>query len=154
MMAMDRVTIVQAEQKHIDLVAPLFDAYRIFYDQTTNMEGARTYLFKRMSNLESVIFLALRNDPLQPLGFTQLYPSFASISLGRIWILYDLYVAPEARRQGIGRKLMERARQFALASGALGLELTTARDNTSAQALYESLGYIRDEEFYYYELSL
>ena len=107
-----------------------------------------------MGNLESVIFLALRNDLQQPLGFTQLYPSFTSVSLGRIWILYDLYVTPEVRRQGIGRRLMVRAHQFARASGALGLELSTARDNKSAQALYESLGYVRDKEFYYYELAL
>ena len=154
MMAMDTVTIVQAEQKHIDLVAPLFDAYRIFYEQPSDLDGAIKYLLKRMSNQESQIFLALRNDPPQPLGFTQLYPSFGSVALGRIWILYDLYVSPEARRQGIGRQLMSHAHQFARDSGALRLELSTARDNKTAQGLYESLGYVRDEEFYHYELSL
>ena len=154
MMDQEEVSIVQGEHGHIDLIAPLFDAYRVFYDQPTDIEGARRYLLKRMGNLESVIFLALRNDLQQPLGFTQLYPSFTSVRLGRIWILYDLYVTPAVRRQGIGRRLMVRAHQFARASGALGLELSTARDNKSAQALYESLGYVRDKEFYYYELVL
>ena len=49
---------------------------------------------------------------------------------------------------------MERARQFGRASGAQRLELSTAEDNRPAQALYESLGYVRDEEFYFYELEL
>lgn len=151
---MNEVSIIHAELTHIDLLAPLFDAYRVFYEQSSDLVSARNYLLARMSNLESVIFLAVRNDPLQPIGFTQLYPSFASISLGRIWILYDLYVIPEQRRRGIGRRLMDRAHQFAIASGALGLVLTTARDNKVAQSLYESLGYIRDEEFYYYELEI
>lgn len=154
MMDTGKVSIVQAEQTHIDLLAPLFDAYRVFYDQPSDKEAASKYLSKRLNNQESVIFLALRNDPLQPLGFTQLYPSFGSVALGRIWILYDLYVTPEGRRQGIGRQLMSRAKQFALASGAQRLELSTARDNTAAQALYESLGYVRDEDFYHYELTL
>jgi ribosomal protein S18 acetylase RimI-like enzyme len=148
------VFIVQGEHEHIDLLAPLFDAYRVFYEQPSDIEGASKYLSKRMSNQESVIFLALRTGQQQALGFTQLYPSFTSVRLGRIWILYDLYVNPEVRRQGIGRRLMVRAQQFALASGALGLELSTARDNKAAQALYESLGYVRDEDFYYYELAL
>ena len=152
MIDQEEISVIRAESAHIDFLAPLFDAYRGFYNQPTDIKGARKYLLKRMNNQESAIFLALRNDPLQPLGFTQLYPSFTSVGLGRIWILYDLYVIPEVRRQGIGWRLMVRAHQFALASGALGLELSTARDNKAAQALYESLGYVRDKEFYHYEL--
>jgi len=147
-------SIVQAGQEHLDLLAQLFDAYRVFYEQPADMEGARTYLLERIDNQDSVIFLALGEDPQAGLGFTQLYPSFTSVSMRRLWILYDLFVAPDARRRGIGRALMEQARDFAQTTSADRLELSTARDNYQAQALYESLGYVRDGEFYFYELTL
>jgi ribosomal protein S18 acetylase RimI-like enzyme len=147
-----QVTIVRADLEHLEVLAPLFDAYRVFYEQEPDLQGAAAYLQRRLSNLDSVIFLALDGD--LGLGFCQLYPSFSSLGMRRIWILYDLYVVPEARRSGIGRALMERAREFGQVSGASRLELSTARDNRGAQALYESLGYARDEEFYYYELAL
>lgn len=145
-------TIIRADLEHLDLLAPLFDAYRVFYERPSDLAAARTFLWERLRNLESVIFLALEGE--RALGFTQLYPSFSSVSLGRLWILYDLYVVPEARQRGIGRALMERARTFALDSGATALLLDTAVDNLAAQALYESLGYVRDTKFYHYELPL
>ena len=145
-------TIIRADLEHLQILAPLFDAYRVFYEQASDLAGAQEYLQQRLSNLDSVIFLAL--DGRRGLGFCQLYPSFTSVRMRRIWILYDLFVIRDARRQGIGRALMERVRKFGQASGAQRLELATARDNWPAQALYESLGYVRDEEFYFYELLL
>lgn len=153
-MSQEAYSIVQAGLEHLDLVTPLFDAYRVFYDQASDTTRARNFLEERASGQESVIFLALRNETQLPLGFTQLYPSFASIGLGRIWILYDLFVSPEERRKGVGRRLMAHAHQFARTTGASRLELTTAQDNRAAQALYESMGYVRDDEFYHYELAL
>lgn len=145
-------TLVRADLEHLEILTPLFDAYRVFYEQPTDLTGARDYLRERLGYLESAIFLALSDQ--QGLGFTQMYPSFTSIYLERIWILYDLYVVPEARGWGIGRALMERTQRFARESGAKRVELSTARDNRPAQALYESLGYQRDEAFYFYELPL
>jgi ribosomal protein S18 acetylase RimI-like enzyme len=151
----DDFTIIRADIEHLDILAPLFDAYRVFYQQPSNLEAARFFLWQRISNLESVIFLAQDKVPEQTgLGFTQLYPSFTSIGMARIWILYDLYVIPEARQKSIGRALMDRAHIFAQATGSASIELSTAIDNKPAQKLYESLGYVRDEEFYFYELPL
>lgn len=144
--------IEKAEPAQLDMLAPLFDAYRVFYEQPSDLAGAWNYLQARLSDRQSVVFLARHKD--KGLGFTQLYPSFTSIRMRRLWILYDLYVIPEARRQGLGRALLEKARLFARESGAHRLELSTAKDNLSAQALYESLGYVRDEDFYFYELLL
>lgn len=146
------IALIRADLEHLDRLAPLFDAYRVFYEQPSDPAAARAYLWERLRNLESVIFLALERD--QALGFTQLYPSFSSVSLEPVWIVYDLYVVPQARRQGVGRALMERARTFARESGAKALLLETAVDNLAAQALYESLGYVRDTGFYHYELPL
>jgi ribosomal protein S18 acetylase RimI-like enzyme len=148
----DTLKIVRAEHEHLEQIAPLFDAYRVFYEQSSDLEAARAYLQARLSNLESVIFLALAGGT--PAGFTQLHPSFSSVSLQRTWILYDLFVHPEARQRGVGRALMKRAHAFARATGAKTVELSTAVDNHKAQALYESMGYVRDEQFYYYQLLL
>ena len=152
---MDNVSsarIVRAGEEHLDDLARLFDAYRQFYEQPPDLPGAWTFLNERLANDDSVIFLALRDGV--GVGFTQLYPSFTSVRMGPLWILYDLFVTPGARRQGIGRALLEHARRFGLESGAVRLELSTAIDNEPAQALYESLGWVRDTEFYSYELAL
>ncbi len=148
------INIIKANLEHLDLVAPLFDAYRVFYKQPPDLAGARAYIRARLENEESIIYLAVaeEGDGLAGLGFTQLYPSFSSISLKRLWILYDLFVATRSRRQGVAKALMERARQLARATGAGEIMLDTAKDNTPAQALYEALGYERDEEFYTYYL--
>lgn len=152
MSSVSSVTIVRAGEEHLDDLARLFDAYRQFYEQAPDLEGARAYLGERLANDDSVVFLALREG--EALGFTQLYPSFGSVQMGPLWILYDLYVIPEARRQGVGRALLERARRFGTETGAVRLELSTAIDNGPAQALYESLGWVRDTEFTFYELEL
>ena len=49
---------------------------------------------------------------------------------------------------------METAREFCEGTGASRIDLSTAVTNTTAQALYESLGYQRDDEFYGYSLEL
>lgn len=144
----------EAGPADVDLVAPLFDAYRQFYRQPSDLALAHAFLRKRLERRESVIFLAEREG--RPVGFVQLYPLFSSTSARprRLWLLNDLFVAPEARGGGVGRALMNRARRLAEETGAAGLELVTARTNTAAQRLYESLGYRLDDQFLRYELGL
>jgi GNAT superfamily N-acetyltransferase len=136
----------------IDDVVRLFDAYRQFYEQVTDLNGARNFLTERLVKNESVIFLASEDG--HPVGFTQLYPSFSSVSMQRTWILNDLFIAPNARGHGVGVALMERAKQFALETDARELTLETAKTNVTAQNLYEKCGWKRDEAFYKYELSM
>ena len=152
----DNLTIIQVDVEEVELVAPLFDAYRQFYGKAPDLEGATDFLTERLGNNESVIFLALmeENDQQTPLGFTQLYPLFSSTRMKPIWLLNDLFVTPAARRRGAGRALLEHARIFAEESGAAALTLQTAHTNTAAQALYESLGWQRDTAFYTYLLEL
>jgi len=147
--------IIQAGLIHVDLVAPLFDAYRQFYEQEADLALARQFILARLRNEESTIFLAVTEveEALRGLGFVQLYPTFSSISAKKLWVLNDLFVGPEARRQGIGTALMARARQLALETDAKGLVLATATDNP-AQHLYEKMGYQKDVDFYHYYLNL
>jgi ribosomal protein S18 acetylase RimI-like enzyme len=138
----------------LEIVAPLFDQYRQFYRQPPAPELARSFIADRLAQRDSAIYLA-RSGPAG-IGFMQLYPLFSSTAArpGRLWLLNDLYVTPPARGQGVGRALMERARTHAVDSGATGIFLQTARDNLTAQRLYEALGYHRDDLFLVYELVL
>ena len=148
------LAVAQATLDDIDALASLFDAYRVFYGKPSDPAAARAFLHERMALRESVIFLAREGEKGTTLGFTQLYPCFSSVSTRRLWILNDLFVAQPARGRGVARALMERARRHAIATGALRLVLQTARDNVTAQALYESLGYVREEGMYEYSLEL
>jgi ribosomal protein S18 acetylase RimI-like enzyme len=146
------IEIRRAGVADLDLLAPLFDDYRQFYRQPADPVVARQYLASRLEREESVVFLAASDTV--GYGFVQLYPSFCSVAARPIWILYDLFVAPAARGHGYGRRLMQAARSLASATGAQRLVLSTADDNRTAQALYESLGYRRDTVFRHYELTL
>lgn len=149
------IRIVRAALAHAPLIAPLFDAYRRFYGQPSDPEAALRFISDRLDRDESVVFLASAgDDDAAAVGFTQLYPSFSSVSMCRLWILNDLFVAPAARGRGIAAALLERARRHAAETGAKGLALETARDNTAARRLYEKLGWTRDEAFHRYHLVL
>jgi GNAT superfamily N-acetyltransferase len=150
---MTSVQVTRATVDDIETIAPLFDAYRQFYQQPGDLDGARAFLTERLERGESVIFLA-RLDDGTPAGFTQLYPIFSSTTMRRAWLLNDLFVAPAARRAGVGRALLERAHAFARETNSKELMLQTAVDNLPAQRLYESLGWQRDNDFYVYMLSV
>lgn len=87
-------------------------------------------------------------------GFTQLFPCFSSVSVAPTFILNDLFVSPAQRRGGVGQALLRAAVDFAQAEGAVRLSLATAIDNRPAQALYESLGWIRNTQFHQYSLAI
>ncbi|WP_426455140.1 N-acetyltransferase family protein [Paenibacillus sp. S-38] len=142
--------IITAGPAELEAVVPLFDAYRRFYGQPSDPEGAARFLEGLMARGESVILLACQEDPPEALGFTQLYPGYSSVSMKRLWTLNDLYVRPEARGRGAAALLLEAAERLARESGAKGLQLETAPDNLTAQRLYERMGYVRDEAYCHY----
>ena len=145
--------IVKAEEKDLEELGKLFNLYRIFYEEEDDLEKASRYILERFNHGDSEIFVAQEgNDELT--GFVQLYPSFCSVSAVPILILYDLYVDSSHRGKGIGRLLMNAARDFAKGNGFKRLELSTAKDNHIGQSLYESLGYELDEEFLRYSLDV
>ena len=136
----------------LDALVPLFEGYRQFYGEAPDPATSRAVLADRLRAGDSVVFLAEEGGVA--VGFTQLFPIFSSTRCRRLWLLNDLFVSPAARQHGTGRALLEAARAFAVASGAVGLELMTARSNTTAQRLYESLGWTLDEVFLHYELGV
>ena len=146
---------VQIRYAHIDdlpTLAPLFAAYRTFYEQPYDEELALRYVRERICQLECVVLLAHRAGAA--VGFIQLYPGFCSIAAARIWTLSDLFVTPAARGHGVARALMQKATAFATHSGAVRMDLSTAHANINAQALYEGLGYQLDTTYRYYSLPI
>jgi ribosomal protein S18 acetylase RimI-like enzyme len=141
--------IHRAQAKDVDLIAPLFDSYRQFYQAPSDIEASRQFILERLTNDESVIFLAMEGE--RPLGFVQLYPLFASVALQSLWLLNDLFVDPSVRKQRVGERLMKHVEQFAFETGSRGLFLRTATDNYPAQRLYEKCGWVKDNKFYRYD---
>jgi GNAT superfamily N-acetyltransferase len=145
---MPDVTIRRATLADLDDLVPLFDGYRRFYEQPADLDGARRFLGARLEAGESMLFVA--EEAARLIGFTQLYPSFSSGTMNRVWILNDLFVSPERRRSGVGGALMQAAEDFARASGSKGLTLATQKSNAPAKALYEGRGWKLDALFDHY----
>ena len=149
---MSEVTVRQATPADLGALVPLFDAYRQFYGRDSNPLAAGNFLRQRLERGESVLFIA--HDDATPLGFTQLYPSFSSVSLGRIFVLNDLFVHERGRKKGVGTALLNAATEFARAAGAVRLTLSTATTNHVAQSVYAAARWKRDEQFYVYNFAL
>lgn len=142
---MDKIYRVGLE--HLPVVTPLFDKYRIFYEQDSDLQAAENFLQERLTNNESIILVADIDG--RAVGFTQLYTSFSSVSMLPIYILNDLYVEGEHRKKGIGEALLNHAKKLCRENGFKGLALETAMDNP-AQKLYERLGWKKDSGYFHY----
>lgn len=147
------IKVKRATTEDVKDISVLFDAYRVYYKQISDIDLAVKYLSERIENDESVIFVA-QSEHGEAVGFTQLYPTFSSLSACTTWVLNDLFVASTARRLGAGKKLMDAARGFVTETGANGIALETDQGNVKAQALYESLGYEKNRDHYFYFLDL
>lgn len=145
------ITIRKGTINDLDQIAILFDEYRQFYAQKSDLEKGKVFLKDRISNNESIIFVAEKEDQL--IGFIQLYPTFSSVSLMPDIIMNDLYVFPKERKQGIGKALLDTAKQFVIDNGYKGIWIETANDNP-ARFLYESLSWEKDVAFtnYYWQV--
>ncbi|WP_316786066.1 GNAT family N-acetyltransferase [Pedobacter frigiditerrae] len=145
-----RINLIEA-----NLVVGLFNQYRIFYGKFSDLGMAKAFIDARLENNESVIFVAMDAD--KPVGFTQLYPTYSSARLSKNWILNDLFVDSDYRKQGIGEELIKTAMSFAKGQGSTFLQLETAIDNLTAQRLYETIGFKKqepDNEFFLYRINV
>lgn len=141
------IRIIKAALEDLEALAPLFDGYRIFYKQESDVQGAHQFLKQRLANDESVIFLVFKND--LPVGFMQLFPSFSSVSMQAVLILNDLYVHPDHRGKGLGEALLKHAQEYCQGLRCKGLALETAVDNP-ARKLYEKMGWEKDTHCFHY----
>jgi ribosomal protein S18 acetylase RimI-like enzyme len=147
--------IIKATLEHLDLLNPLFVKYREFYGELPYPDSSKSFLKKRLERGESVIYLAMPlDDDSKLLGFCQLYPSFSSLSLKRVWILNDIYVAEDSRRMLVADHLMREAKKMARESNAVRMRVSTSSSNEVARKTYESMGFRKDTEFENYVLPL
>lgn len=137
----------------IDLsrLSELFDQYRQFYHQPSDIKAATHFVKQRLQQQDSVFFICL-TDNGEGAGFLQLYPSFSSVAMRNIWILNDLYVSELHRKLGVATKLIDAVRQYSKATNAASIKLATAKNNEKAQSLYEKIGFKKINEFDYYTL--
>ena len=142
-------TIRLASLDDLPQLAALFNAYRVFYEQPSDITVAKQFIAERLNNKDSAILVAL-NSEQKIIGFCQIYPSFCSVIAAKIGVLYDLFIEPSVRKSGAGKALMLVAHEYAVEHGFARLDLTTAKTNLPAQTLYESLGWVRDAVFYSY----
>jgi GNAT superfamily N-acetyltransferase len=145
---MSNVTVRQATYADLEELAELFDRYRVFQGQESDLPAARSFLRARFDHGESVVFMA--HDSSMPLGFAQLYPSYSSTSLARVFILNDLFVREQGRRKGVASKLLAALEGYAWSHGAARVTLNVARDNTAGQELYEAQGWSKDAQYFMY----
>lgn len=151
----NNVEIKQIDITEANLVVGLFNQYRVFYKQFSDMGMTKAFIDARLENNESIIFVAI--DENKPVGFTQLYPKYSSVKLIKNWILNDLFVDIDYRKQGIGEGLIKVAMDFAKKQGSTFIQLETAVDNFIAQSLYESIGFKKQEndvDFFLYKIQL
>lgn len=141
------MTIIRANITHLEDLAPLFDAYRVFYRQPTNIEGVKPFLIERLTKQDTIIYIAYINN--KPAGFTHLFHSFSSVSMQPIFILNDLFVNTNYRKKGVGVALMNKAKDTCKDLKYKGIGLQTETTNP-AQFLYESLGWKKDLDLQYF----
>lgn len=149
---MASIVVRQAVLADLEHLVPLFDGYRQFYGCSSDHSAVRDFLLARYNHNESVLFIALQDNA--PVGFAQLYPSFSSVSLARTFVLNDLFVHPDHRKQGTASQLIAAVTMYAKSLGAIRLTLSTATANFAAQKLYETLGWKRDEQFFVYHFPI
>lgn len=143
--------IITASPGHLEPLAQLFDAYRVFYRKETDLDGARKFLSERLSRRDSEIYLAFEAASDTYCGFIQLYPLFSSTRMQRLWLLNDLYVQASFRGLGISKALIQRAKDLAQATQAAGLMLETEKSNVIGNQLYPATGFdLIDNNFYFW----
>ena len=137
----------------LDDLVNLFDQYMVFYKQPSAPEKHRKYLAERLQNNEATVFVAYSTDN-KPVGFVLNYHSFSSVSLGKVLVLNDLFVISSHRKQGVAHNLIDSSLSLAERTGAIRVDLATAKDNFSAQALYEKIGFVKGSQYFSYSLAV
>ncbi len=132
----------QATSENAEEIARLLHDFNLeFLEPTPEVETLTGYVRRLLDGSEIVVLLA--GDGPDGLSLLRFRPS--------LWTgepethLQELYVVPDLRGRGIGRRLLEETLEFARAAGATGIDLNTGETDTAARALYESMGFTNRE---------
>src|SRR6218665_3605512 len=150
---MESIMIVRrAAEQDLTQLAVLFDEYRQFYGASSNLDLSYQFLKQRFDNQQSVFFIHIKDDVFT--GFVLLYLGFSSVACSTFYILDDVYVTPVYRRQGSAKQLIDTAILFARHENALRITLETQKNNYQSHQLYETMGFVKDDEFQTYHCFL
>ena len=144
--------VKRATLDDLNQLAVLFDEYRQFYGASSNLNLSQQFLKQRFENQESLIFIHIKDEVFT--GFILLYLGFSSVACSTYYILDDVYVTPQFRRQGSAKQLIDTAILFARHENALRISLETQKTNRESHRLYEAMGFIADNEFRTYHCFL
>ncbi|MFW1753349.1 GNAT family N-acetyltransferase [Acinetobacter wanghuae] len=142
----------RAEAQDLPKLNILFDEYRQFYGASSQLALSLSFLEQRFRDNQTVIFINTKDDLFT--GFILLYMGFSSVACSTYYILDDVYVSPAFRRQGAAKQLIDTAILFAKNENALRISLETQKNNEKSHRLYESMGFIKDDEFQTYHCFL
>jgi GNAT superfamily N-acetyltransferase len=144
--------VIEATNDHLEELSDLFDLYRQFYRQQTDIVGAKKFLSERMQKKDSVIYIS-SGEKGRLSGFVQLYPLFSSVGMKRLWLLNDLFVKEEFRKKGIARKLINHCKKLAMETNSGGLLLETGKNNLEGNVLYPTEGFklVDESNFYFWK---
>ncbi len=147
------VEIAPVSIEQFEELLPLIAAYQRFYE-VEDVDDARNRAFFRrfLAPSEDGLLLGARAEG-RFRGYACLYWHFSSSLAAETVLMNDLFVEPDDRGGGVGRALIEAARDVARERGAAHLEWVTAPDNHTAQRLYDSTGAERSD-WVEYELGL
>ncbi|KKI93496.1 hypothetical protein WQ54_04520 [Bacillus sp. SA1-12] len=137
--------IRQATIQDLPKLVPIFDSYREYFKQEKNPQEVLCFLFAKFERLESVIFIAEKDNEI--IGFAQLYPVFSSLSLQRVWLLNDFFISEDFRNLGVGKQLFSNVKEFTILTKPKGIELSVEHENKQAWTFWEKQGFKLDDEF-------
>ena len=142
--------IFKAEQWNIEVLAPLFEAYRLANGMSENPDRTLTFLTNRIRFNESMFFVAV-NENSQAIGFVQLYPRLSSLQLQRYWQITDIFVLEHAQQTEIYAALISKAKDFVHFTQSNRLVAELAQNQYS---MLESEGFKLNPKERLFELSL
>ena len=144
--------IVKCTEAHLESLVDIFEEYRQFCGFDRSQKKTKVFLKKLILNEESTIFIAIDSEKDSVMGFVNLYPSYSSLALRRLWILNDLGVSSSYRGKGVSKALIQKVQEFAKETNAIRIELKTELKNTIARSLYQSMNFTVDEDNAYYRV--
>jgi GNAT superfamily N-acetyltransferase len=144
MVAISVAAVTEPSAAPLAEIAAVFDQYRRHYRSAVVPGQTLAWLHDQIGPGRMTVFTARNGDGLAGLATTISLP--ASLRLGCFWQIRDLYVVPGARRQGIGRALIDAVRAAAEAAGAIRLSVQTEPDNAAALQLYGASGFAPVED--------
>lgn len=145
-------TVSRVAEADLPALLPLMRGYSDFYEVNPADDDLLALSRALIANpdFDGIQLIARDDEAGAALGFATVYWMWSTSRAARIGVMNDLFTAAEARRRGVGAALIRACLAAVRGRGAALLQWQTARDNLAAQALYESVGGVREEWYDYY----